>query len=127
MIQSYGDARTTVDAGQSPNTPAAASDDPLVNIFDDGTHIDEVIDNIEGENDLPPYSVGDYPGGAANMPKPLVVQDTVLSDGRAVMGGFHAMCGLLEIETTSSEVNDVYSILVELAPGNYRGIAADVI
>jgi hypothetical protein len=127
LIQSYGDSRTTVDAGQSPNTPAAASDDPLVNIFDDGTHVDEVIDNIEGENDLPPYSVADYGGGATNMPKPIVVQDTVLSDGRSVMGGFHAMCGLLEIESTSPNVDDVYSVLVELAPGNYRGISADVI
>ena len=127
LIKSYGDSRTTVDAGQSPNVPAAASDDPLVNIFDDGTHIDEVLDNVEGENDNPPYSVADYGGGDANMPKPIVVQDTVLSDGRAVLGGFHAMCGLLEIESTSSVASDVYSVLVELAPGNYRGIAADVI
>ena len=61
------------------------------------------------------------------MAKPLVVQDTVLVDGRAVVGGFNAVCGLLEIESQSAVINDVISILVELAPGNYRGIGAEVI
>jgi hypothetical protein len=37
------------------------------------------------------------------------------------------MCGLLELETTSPINSDVYSVLVELAPGNYRGVAAEVI
>jgi hypothetical protein len=37
------------------------------------------------------------------------------------------MCGLIEIEAKSPIANDVYSVLVELAPGNYRGVAADVI
>lgn len=126
LVQSYGDSRTTVDS-ESPRTPPAASDDPLVNMFDDGTHIDEVINQIEGENDFPPYNVNDYPGDGGNMPKPLVVQDTCLVDGRAVMGGFTAVCGLLEIESQSSVIDDVISVLVEVAPGNYRGIGAEVI
>jgi hypothetical protein len=37
------------------------------------------------------------------------------------------MRGLIEIESTSPIANDVYSVLVELAPGKYRGIKADVI
>jgi hypothetical protein len=37
------------------------------------------------------------------------------------------MCGVLELETTSPIASDVYSVLVELAPGSYRGIAAEVI
>jgi len=126
LIQSYGETRTTVHT-LSPNTPATASDDPLVNLFDHGTNFDEVINEIEHDNDEPPYSVTDYPGDNTNMAKPIVVQDTVLSDGRAVLGGFNAICGLLELEATSNQANDVYSVLVELAPGNYRGIAAEVI
>jgi hypothetical protein len=37
------------------------------------------------------------------------------------------MCGLIEIESTSPIADDTYSVLVELAPGKYRGIAAEMI
>tara|TARA_B100000683_G_C12485212_1_gene552814 strand:+ start:498 stop:1133 length:636 start_codon:yes stop_codon:yes gene_type:complete len=127
LIKSYEASRPTVQDSNSPNVPAAASDDPLVNVFDYGTGIDEVIDLMESEADAPPYDADDYPGSDGNMPKPIVVQDGTLQDGRCVLGGFSAMAGLLELETKSPLENDVYSVLVELAPGNYRGISADVI
>jgi len=34
---------------------------------------------------------------------------------------------LIEVEMKSPIASDIYSVLVELAPGNYRGIKADVI
>lgn len=126
LVKSYGESRTTVQS-TDPNTVATSSDDPLVNMFDDGTTFDEVINLIEGENDSPPYNVTAYAGSDGNHPKPLVVQDTTIVDGRAVMGGFNAICGLIELETKSLEASDVFSVLVELSPGNYRGIAAEVI
>ena len=126
LIKSYGESRATVNAGD-PNVPGDVSDDPLVNVFDYGTTIDEVLNDMEAHNDLPPYEVTNYPGDDANMPKPLVVQDTTIVDGKATVGGFNAMCGLIEIEAKSSIANDVYSVLVELAPGSYRGIRAEVI
>ena len=127
LVKSYGESRTTVDTDQ-PNVPSTASTDPLVNTFDHGTVIDEVVGQMIAENDNPPYDVTNYPGSDGNMAKPIVVQQTTLgADGRASVGGFTAICGLLELETTSPKANDVYSVLVELAPGSYRGIAADVI
>lgn len=126
LIQSYGATRATVD-GDQPNVPGVASEDPLLNVFDYGTTIDEVIDRLETENDNPPYSASLYPGADGNMAKPLVVQDTTLVDGKATVGGFSAMCGLIEVESVSPIGDDVYSILVEVAPGNYRGVKADVI
>ena len=126
LIKSFGESRSTVQE-DDPNSPGTAADDPLVNVFDYGTTIDEVIDRVTTDGDLPPYSIDNYAGDDANMPKPLVVQDTTIVDGKATIGGFTAMCGLLEIESVSPIGEDVYSILVELAPGNYRGIKADVI
>lgn len=126
LIQSYGDSRTTVDTF-SPNLPASADDDPLLNLFDDGTHVDEVMQEIRDENDQPPYDATLYAGEGGNMPKPLVCQTGAFNEGRVVLGGFNAICGLLEIEAQSALQNDVYEVLVELAPGNYRGVAADVI
>lgn len=124
LIKSFGETRATVDTDQ-PNVPGAASDDPLLNVFDYGTTVDEVIGRLEADNDNPPYSSTLYAGADGNMPKPLVVQDTTIVDGRAIMSGFTAMLGLLEIEAKSSIASDVYSVLVELAPGKYRGIGSE--
>jgi hypothetical protein len=126
LIKSFGESRSTVQE-DDPNSPGTAADDPLVNVFDYGTTIDEVIDRVTADGDLPPYSIDNYAGDDANMPKPLVVQDTTLIDGKATVGGFTALCGLIEIESKSPVASDVYSVLVELAPGDYRGIKADVI
>ena len=126
LIKSYGESRATVQ-NADPNVPSLVSDDPLVNVFDYGTTVDEVVDYLETDNDDPPYDIDDYPGGNANGPKPMVVQDTALALGSTTLGGFTSICGLLELECKSPIANDVYSVLVEIAPGNYRGIKADVI
>lgn len=126
LIKSYGESRATVQFGD-PSVPAGLSDDPLLNVFDYGTEIDEVLNRLESDNDTPPYDHADYPGDDANMPKPIVVQDTTIVDGKATVGGLTAMCGLIEIEASSSVPNDVYSVLVELAPGKYRGVHAETI
>ncbi len=127
LIRSYGEARATVD-NTSPNVPATADDDPLNNLFDDGTHIDEIIEDLMAQNDGAPYANLSYPGDDSNGSKPVVIHQTTLgTDGRSTMGSFNAICGLLELETTSPHANDVYSVLVELAPGKYRGVSAEVI
>jgi hypothetical protein len=126
LIKSYGESRATVTFGD-PAVPGTLSDDPLLNVFDWGTEVDEVLNRLESDNDTPPYDQANYPGDDANMPKPLVAQDTTLVDGKATVGGFTALCGLIEVESKSPVANDVFSVLVELAPGNYRGIKADVI
>ena len=126
LIQSFGDTRATVDYDQ-PNVPGDASDDPLLNVFDYGTTIDEVVNQLEAANDSPPYDLDDYPGGDTLMPKPIVMSETSIPDGRGVMSGFEALCGLLEVEITSPIASDTYSVLVEISAGNYRGIKADVI
>jgi hypothetical protein len=126
LIRSYGESRATVQL-TDPAVPSAASSDPLVNLFDYGTTIDDVIDLLEDQNDEPPYSQVQYPGAAVNMPKPLVCQDTTIVDGRATMGGFSALMGHLEFEIKSAIPEDVISVLIELAPGKYRGIKAEMI
>ena len=127
LIQSFADSRATVN-NDSPTTQPAALDDPIANLFDDGTVFDEIIGDMRSRNEDAPYDLLVYPGEGSNHPKPLVVQETTLgTDGKAVVGGFTAMLGQLEVEIDSPIANDVYSVLVELSPGSYRGIKADVI
>jgi len=126
LVKSFGESRATVQL-DDPTVPGEASDDPLANVFDYGTTLDEVVDNLEFDNDRPPYDVANYPGDDGNMPKPIVIQDTTIVDGRATMSGFNAVCGLLEFEIKSALPSDEISVLIELAPGNYRGIKAESI
>ena len=111
-----------------PGQPSDTDDDPLANLFDAGTQHDELIDRLEADNDNPPYDRLNYGGDGSNMPKPIVVQHGTLgSDGRVVLGGFAAVAGLMEIEVKSPIANDVYSILIELREGSFKGIAAEAL
>ncbi len=134
LIESFGATRATVDSDQ-PNVPGDASDDPLLNVFDYGTTIDEVIDKLEAENDNPPYDLEDYPGAETNAPEPVIVQYGAISnaevDGR--VGGFVAPCGLLEIEIKGYDQDGVefprasmpvIDLLLHVAPGMYKGVAS---
>ena len=126
LIESYGNARATV-SNFHPDVPAGASDDPLVNLFDYGDTQNQLIDDLTTFNDNPPYDHFEYPGDATNASKPIVVGQVAIGMGSASIGSFSAMCGLLELESFSPVAGDVYSVLVELAPGKYRGIKAGAI
>lgn len=127
LTESYGRNRGTV-SSTAPAQPDQYDDDPLANLFDDGTTHDEILQDVENHNDAPPYDLLAYGGDADNMPRPLVVQHGTLgADGRVTLGGFAAVAGLIEFEVTSPIGGDVYSILVELKEGSYKGIAAEAL
>ena len=157
LIKSYGEARATVNFTQEPRMDSEGDDDPLLNLFDDGTVVDEIAQNLDDENDLAPYkivsggseaTIGEfYPGSESNGPKPVVRRlvsfgtgDTTTAGGitkgvsapTVMVPGFDAMCGLVEIETQSDldtgiigpGQDDIIDIVIELAPGSYKGVAA---
>lgn len=127
LVESYGRNRVTVSAN-TPGQPTDTDDDPLSNLFDAGTQHDELIERMESDNDNPPYDRLNYGGDGSNMPRPNVVQHGTLGgDGRVVLGGFAAVAGLLEFEVKSPIANDVYSVLVELREGSFKGIAAEAL
>lgn len=125
LVESYGNTRATVSA-QPRAVASGDTDDPMANLFDDGTTTDERFLEATQNGDLPPYDLDEYAGGAGNMPRPVVVQHGTLgTDGRCTLGGFAAVHGLIELETTSPIDSDVYSVLVEVKAGSYKGIAAE--
>ena len=140
LVQSYGEARATVHK-ETPLVDTEGSDDPLLNLFDDGTQVDEIAADLENDADAPPYAlmsgsneatVGEYyPGAASNMPKPIVKRLASIGQSggsnapTVMLPGFDAMCGLIEIEIQSAKVGiDQFDIIIELAPGSYKGVAA---
>ena len=54
LIKSYAESRATVQA-DSPDTSTLNLNDPLMNLFDDGTVHDEVLQDLRDEGDTAPY------------------------------------------------------------------------
>ena len=142
LIKSFGEIRTTVNRLESPAADSDGDDDPLANLFDDGTQDDEILQNIDDHGNAPPYHMGandadmgeSYVGSSSNFPNPIVVGTTATSyvapaGGKSLgyIGPFSALCGLVEIETLSTLPSDTIEVLFELMPGNYKGVAASTI
>jgi hypothetical protein len=137
LVYSYGEARATVNSSV-PNVDSDGDDDPLVNLFDAGTQVDEIADDLLNDADAPPYyltdgtddSIGDgYPGSRNNMPKPIVNRLVGIgmqggtSAPTVMLPGFTALAGLIELEVQSDAISDTFDVLIEIAPGSYKGVA----
>lgn len=129
IVQGYQESRRTVQQDETGDD--LDTDGWMINLFDDGTTLDEIATLVMDEGDLPPYNHDEYTGGDGNMPKPLVMALGALAGYQPtgqcptlVLSGFEAPCGLLEIEIQSSVASDVFDVLIELAPGGYKGVKA---
>jgi hypothetical protein len=138
LIKSYGEARASVQV-DTPLVDSEGSDDPLLNLFDYGTEIDEIASDLENDGDNPPYKVNQggsnatigehYPGSESNLPKPMVNRLVGIgmqggtSAPTVMVPGFTAIAGLIELELQSDAPSDTFDILIEIAPGGYKGVA----
>lgn len=101
------------------------------NMFDVGGEIDDVIDNLVGDYDSPPYSRLVFPGmkdgGTNNCKAPWSVREVHIeaSNNSAMVGGFEVPCGLICVETDNSANNNTIGLIIELVPGKYKGIKAE--
>ena len=140
LIQSYGDARGTVNQEQPNVDSGFASDDPLVNLLDAGTQFDEIAENIITEGDQPPYklkftssdSLGNaYIGAASNMPTPLLFGECNPNEYKDSHTFYNVdiPLGVIRIdhELEDSEPDTNFSVIIELAPGNYKGVHAEAL
>ncbi len=132
LVNAYQESRATVQP-IDPNVPAGMSTSFFNLLTDSGSQEPELADVIEDENDAPPYSTDDYPGGNTNAIVPAVVGYGAISaqevDGR--IGGFVAPCGLLEINVQGYDASGAevavadmpaIDILLHVAPGPYKGV-----
>ena len=134
LVKAYQESRATV-FPDAPNTPVALTTSFFNLLTDSGSQEPELATVIRDENDNPPYSLDEYPGGAVNGGVPVTVGYGAISptevDGR--IGGFIAPCGLLEIEIIGYDQYGVQfpvasmpeiGLLLHVAPGSYKGVAA---
>ena len=133
LILGYQQSRATVQS-EDPDLPAEYSINMYTRLAQDQDAVaDEVAQNMEDENDEPPYDHDDYVGNDTNADWPMFQHAAVASVGspQAVMPGFVAQCGLLRVDTGSILANgaagDAPDILlnVHLVPGGYKGVLAE--
>lgn len=130
LVNAYELSRASV-SNFMPNVPAGSPDSFYSRLMDLGGQETELSTVIVDANDLPPYSntTGNYPGGAGftGAAKPLVVQGkciTNIYNPTAIIPGFIAPCGLLQIASVAEGVAENFKVFVNLRAGPSRGVLA---
>jgi len=137
IIQGYADTRTTVQS-ESPEVPGDAANSWITNLFDDGdTHL-ALVNIQEVDNDQPPYAKAlDAPGGdnpiyvggsESGFGGMLQARMRVTSTGDQLFGqGGEALAGLLRVGFSGADSGETGLLCVNIAPGDYQGVAAKAI
>lgn len=101
LIKQYALSRASV---QSPDPILQPTVDTNIYALSDGSlsaQLEEVTENLSDENNEPPYSQMDYPGGATNGNEPLLYAfgaNATTAKRKLTLNGFAAPNGLLEIQ-----------------------------
>lgn len=128
LINGYEQSRSRPST-PDPNAPTAEG--WMNDLFDVGMQLEELRDDLVGDNDQAPYPVGTagsayYPGGSHEQPglafhsSGLITATSI--GGRTSIRGGNFYCGLIKLLSTGIEANAI--IQVHLVPGTYRGYLA---
>ena len=109
LIQSWVDSRSAHTTYQDPvfNSESAITADPLNNLFDAGDVDDDKMNILNTEGDLPPYDNEEMFGNAQasgnsnNLQRVSSAQSSG-SNPIAMVMGFQAVCGLVQVVVTGS-------------------------
>jgi len=137
IIQGYADTRTTVQS-ESPEVPGDAANSWITNLFDDGDTMLALVNIQEVDNDQPPYGkaldspAGDNPiyvgGSESGVGGMLQARIRITNGGDTGFGqGGEALAGLLRVSFSGEGSGESGLLCVNLAPGNYQGVAAKAI
>ena len=125
LIKSYSESRATV-AIDSPNDDNITHDDPLVNVFDMSSEeqMNDLITNLQGTNDDPPYDYDFYIGESASNMQHVARIGTEQGVGRVGRAsGFCAPMGLICVDPHG--VSTAFRVVLNLAQGTYHGVYAE--
>lgn len=133
LILAYQDSRATVQS-PDPDAPGGYSDNLYAVMAQDQDMVaDEVAQNMEDENDQPPYDQDDYPGSDTNSDSPWLQQWASASIGQPVgrVPGFQAECGLVMVAMNGYNADGTTAtvppstVTFHIMPGNYQGVLAE--
>ncbi len=133
LLEEFFNVRNKVQEDPDMNDPDDSAWALLSADASDPEVLPALMDDLEDDNDLPPYSNTEIPGrgsaGAGYPASPWVARTCMIKGGGstsspvAAVGGFAAPCGLLMIETNAGADNSI-GCTIELVPGEYKGVHA---
>lgn len=125
LIKSYAESRARPHV-TAPVTDVSLAADPLLNVFDFSTEeqMNDIINNLENDNDSPPYNLDNYIGETSGSLQHVARVGTEVGLGRVGRAsGFCAPFGLIMVDTES--ISSAYRIVLNLAQGTYHGVYAE--
>lgn len=143
LIRSYAETRPIAkDFNPEFISQDSLKEDPLINVFDYSSEeqLNDIVQNLNEDNDAPPYDANVYTGFGALGVNPadssqVTVVDmqqvcrlnTTSETGRVAMaGGFCAPAGLICIDPENSmSTGNKFRIVLVLAEGTYHGVYAE--
>ncbi len=132
LVTGYGASRSRPQQ-IDPNIPDDPTEGWMREVFDVGDNLDEIREDLELENDEPPYVVGVpgdpttfYPGGSTQGTQATQIVNFITRAGlgtQTATGGFTAPCGLLQV-IVDGEAGNEMRLKIHLMPGSYKGCMA---
>ena len=116
---------------EDPEVPANANQSLFTLMARGGADTElnkDLVDQMESDNDDPPYSQTLVAGAKTNCASPWNYREVAIKSSQspsAMLPGFSVPLGLLCIETKSGTAGNEIGILIELVPGKYKGVAFD--
>ncbi len=110
LIVQYGDSRALV---QSPDPVTPGNLSSNIYTLSEGSlsaQLEEITQNIETDNDNPPYDQVTYPGGSTNANEPVLYAfgaNATTAKRKLTLNGFAAPNGLLEVQFDKEINSDV--------------------
>ena len=132
LIEAYANSRRTEQNPDPSTTGVSETTNPYATLSVPDSLFQDVAENILDNNDLAPYVMNDYPGGATQAPLIQYLDDLRLNNfGDAGQlssdqtGPFVCPFGLLRLQFQNMEDDETVVIVLDLVPGSYKGVLAE--
>jgi hypothetical protein len=133
LITGYGASRSRPQQ-VDPNIPDDVAENWMIEAFDVGDNLEEIREDLELENNEPPYVVGVpgdpdtfYPGGdnqGGTVKEAIMITRNGLGT-QTHASGFTVPCGLLQVVVDSGEEPaTAVQLKISLMPGTSKGVMA---
>lgn len=132
LIEAYANSRRTPQSPDPSTTGVSTTQNPYATLSVPDSMFQDVAENLLDNNNEAPYDIDDYPGGEINAPQAQYVDQALISNygdastfSKGVIGSFIAPFGLIKLTPKELDADTVVSVVVRLAPGNYKGVLAE--
>ncbi len=132
LIEAYANSRRTQEVPDPSTTGVSETTNPYATLSVSDAMYQDVAENLIDNNNLPPYPMDHYPGGADLFPAPELFDRALLNNlgdlnsfSTYNTGPLIAPFGLLKFSPQSFDPEAVIFMEITLAPGNYKGILAE--